>query len=114
MSPQRKDQPSRPSPEQIREMQDAADALAREVLGHIYQSMLKTPEFALQNGMKCRVDPYYAPEVNSDGELKCGIDVLTEDGGHLEFTVGHTGWGKSFTKAAEARRSEGKGPGRQP
>ena len=71
---------------------------AKEVLSHIYQAILKTPEFVLQNGMKCRVDSFFEPEVDSDGDLKCGFDVLTEDGGHLEFTVGRTGWGKSFAK----------------
>ena len=37
------------------------DAQAKEVLGHIYQAMLKTPEFTLQDGTKCRVDPFYEP-----------------------------------------------------
>ena len=74
--------------------------------------MLKTPEFTLQNGTKCRVDPLYAPELDSSGDLKCGFDVLTEDG-HLEFTVGHTGWGKSFVKAEE-HRATGKASERRP
>jgi hypothetical protein len=39
---------------------------------------------------------YYSPELNDDGELKCGVDVRLPDGSHLEFTLANTGWGKSF------------------
>jgi hypothetical protein len=108
-----KDRQPRPTPEQIRALQAEVDAQAKEALGHIYQAVLKTPEFTLQNGTKCRVDPFYEPEVNSGGDLKCGFDVLMEDGGHLEFTVNHTGWGKSFAKT-EAQKVNRKGSGRQP
>ena len=71
-------------------------APAKEVLEHLYKAVLRTPEFTLSNGVKARLDPYYAPEVNEEGELKCGIDVLLDNGTHLEFTVKNTGWGKSF------------------
>jgi hypothetical protein len=110
MPHQRRDRQPRPTAEQIRALQEAADAQAKEVLGHIYQAVLKTPEFTLQDGTKCRVNPYYEPQVDSAGELKCGFDVLTADG-HLEFTVGHTGWGKSFAKAEE-HKANPKGPRR--
>jgi hypothetical protein len=100
------------TPEQIRAHLEAADAQAKEVLGHIYRAMLKTPEFTLENGMKCRVDGWYEPEVNSDGELKCGFDVQIPDG-HPEFTIGHTGSGKSFAKT-ETQTVKRKGPARQP
>jgi hypothetical protein len=110
--PQPKDRQPRPTPEQVRALQEAVDAYAKEALGHIYQAMLKTPEFTLRNGMKCRVDPYYEPEVNSDGDLTCGFDIQVDDGTHLEFTVGHTGWGKSFVKT-EAEKIKPKGPGRR-
>jgi hypothetical protein len=110
--PHPRDPQARATPEQIIALQEEADAQAKEVIGHIYQAMLKTPDFTLQNGMKCRVDPYYAPQMSPDGDLKCGVDVLTEDGGHLEFTVAHTGWGKSFVKA-EVQRAQRKGSGRQ-
>jgi hypothetical protein len=109
MRPQRKDRHTGPSPEQ---MLAQIDAQAKEVLGHIYRAVLKTPEFTLENGTKCRVDPYCEPEVDSAGELKCSFDVQTADG-YLQFTVGHTGWGKSFAKA-ESQRVKRKGPGRQP
>jgi len=79
----------------------------------MYDAMLKTPEFALKNGMKCRVDPFYAPEVGADGNLKCGFDIQLENGAHLEFTVGHTGGGKSFV-GTETQRMKSKGSGRQP
>jgi hypothetical protein len=92
----RTDTHNRPTPEQIRAMQEAIDARAKEVLGQIYNAVLKTPEFTLQDGTKCRVDAFCQPEVNSDGDLKCAFDVLMNDGTHLEFTVNHTGWGKSL------------------
>ncbi len=84
-----------------------------EVLSQIYHAIVKTPEFALKNGMKCRVDPFFEPEVDSDGDLKCGFDVLTEDGGHLEFTVGRRGWGKSLAMT-EAQKANRKRSGRRP
>jgi hypothetical protein len=68
--------------------------------------MLKTPEFTLQDGRKCKVDPFYAPELDTAGELKCGVDVLIDDGTHLEFTVGHTGWGKSVAAANAANKTK--------
>jgi hypothetical protein len=92
----REDPRGRPTPEEIRAHQESVAAHAKEALGHMYEAMLKTPEFTLQDGTKCRVNAYYAPEVNSDGDLKCGVDVLLGDTGHLEFTVQHTGWGRSF------------------
>jgi hypothetical protein len=112
MRPRPRDRQPRLTAEQIRAQLEPADAQAKEVLGHIYRAMLKTPEFTLENGTKCRVDAFYEPEVNADGELKCGIDVLLPDG-HLEFTVGHTGSGKSFAKA-ETQKVQRKRPGRQP
>jgi hypothetical protein len=104
-----RDRQPRPSAEEIRAHLEAVNAQAKEVLGLIYQAMLKTPEITLQNGTKCRVEPYYGPEVDSGGELKCGVDVRMEDGSHLEFTVGHTGGGRPFagpeTKKTKPGRS---------
>jgi hypothetical protein len=101
---------NRPTPDEIRAMQDRRDAHAKEVLDHMYEAVLKTPEFTLKDGTTCRVDAFYKPEVNSDGELKCGFDILFGDGTHLEFTVGHTGWGKSFvTELAEKTQRHGRG-----
>ena len=90
-------------------MLDRIDAHAKEVLGHMYQAMLKTPEFTLQDGTKCRVDPFYEPEVNSGGDLKCEFDVQLNDGTQLEFTVAHSGWGKSL---APGLAGKPRGPGR--
>lgn len=96
----------------MRVLREAVDAQAKEVLAHVYQTVLQTPEFTLKDGTKCRVESFYEPEVNSDGELTCGFDVQMGNGKHLEFTVGHTGWGKSFAKT-EAPKVKGKGSGRQ-
>jgi hypothetical protein len=56
-------------------------------------------------------DALSAPKVDSSGELKCGFDILLGDRGHLEFTMAHTGWGRSFVKT-EQPKEKGKGPGR--
>jgi hypothetical protein len=69
---------------------------AREVLEHLYQAMVAIPSFTLRDGTKVEIEPYYAPQMNDAGELKCGIDARLPDGSHLEFTVANTGWGKSF------------------
>ena len=105
----REDRHDRPTPEQIRAMQERTDAQAKEVMAHMYQAMLATPEFTLADGTTCRVDPFYEPEVNSGGDLKCGLDVLMSDGTHLEFTVDYSGSGRSL--AAELAKKPQK-PGR--
>jgi hypothetical protein len=105
------DRHNRPTPEEIRAMRERIKAHAKEVMGHMYQAMLKTPEFSLRDGTKCRVDPFYEPQVDSGGDLKCGFDVLLDDGSHLEFTVGQTGWGKSLARGhagKETRRGRGR------
>jgi hypothetical protein len=73
---------------------------AKEVMDHLYQAILRTPEFTLRDGTKCRVDESYPPEEQEDGELKCGIDVLMDDGTHVEFTLAQTGWGKPVRSAS--------------
>ena len=100
----------RPTADQIVALRERAEAQAKEVLEHMYQAILKTPEFVLSDGTKCRVDAYYEPQVNADGELQCGFDVLTGDS-HLEFTVGNTGWGRGFAPSQAAPRPR-KGPAR--
>jgi len=76
--------------------QKDATGPGKEVLSHIYQAILKTPEFTLADGTKCRVDALFEPMVNADGDLKCGFDVLLREAGHLEFTVQQTGWGRAL------------------
>jgi hypothetical protein len=114
MPPRPKDRlPSQPrlTAEQLAGLHTEVDAQAKEVLGHMYQAILKTPEFTLSSGMKCRVDPYFEPEVNAEGELKCGFDVLLGDSGHLEFTMGHTGWGRALA-AVEVQKKARRGRAR--
>ena len=110
MPPRSKDPQPKLTAEQLAAFHEEVDAQAKEALGHIYRAILKTPEFTLRNGTKCRVDPYFEPEVNSDGDLTCGFDVRT-DTGHLSFTIGHTGSGKSFT-AAEVQKKTKRGRAR--
>jgi hypothetical protein len=99
-----------PTAEEIRATQVKIDAQAKEVLGHMYQAVLTTPAFTLQDGTRCQVDSFYEPEVNSGGDLKCGFDVLLGDGTQLEFTVANTGWGRSLAPGlAEKPRRTGRG-----
>ena len=65
MPPRPRDRQPRLTAEQIPAQLEPVDAQAKEVLGHIYRAMLKTPEFTLENGTKCRVDAFYEPEVNA-------------------------------------------------
>ncbi len=81
---------------------------AKEVLGRMYQAILKTPEFTLADGTKCRVDALAEPTHGTEGDLTCGFDVLLGDSGHLEFTVKHTGWGRALA-AAEVQKKARRG-----
>jgi hypothetical protein len=74
-------------------------ASAGDVMEHVYKAVLGTPAFTLKDGTRARVDGLSPPEMNDDGELTCGFDVLLDDGTHLEFTMKNTGWGKSFAAA---------------
>jgi hypothetical protein len=103
MPPRPNPRPKRPTIEDILALRNEADATATEVLDHVYQALLKAPEFTLKDGRTARVEEFYAPEVDEHGELKCGIDVKPSDGSHLEVTVGHTGWGKSFVGDLQQR-----------
>ncbi len=85
---------------------EEATAPAKEVLDHVYQALLRTPEFTLADGTKARVDAYYAPELDDEEELKCGFDVLLDNGTHLEFTVRNSGWGKSFVAGLAGPKSK--------
>jgi hypothetical protein len=94
-----RNQPSRRKPntwEEFIAAQKEATGPGKEVLSHIYQAILKTPAFTLTDGTKCRVDALFEPDVNADGDLKCGFDVLLGEAGHLEFTVTQTGWGRAL------------------
>ena len=82
------------TPDEIRGHREEATGHAKEAMDHLYQAILRTPEFTLRDGTKCRVEEFYPPEEQEDGELKCGIDVLMDDGTHLEFSMAQTGWGK--------------------
>lgn len=76
-------------------------ASAMEILEHLHRALLAIPPFTLKDGTKARLDPYIKPEINAEGEATCGVDVLLENVGHLEFTVRNSGWGKSFLPPAE-------------
>jgi len=90
--------------EQIAKAKWEATEAAREVMEHLYRALLATPAMKLANGKRVQVESYYAPEVDDDGELTCGVDVVFDNGDHLEFTMKNSGWGKSFV-AKQAKRA---------
>jgi hypothetical protein len=75
---------------------DAATAPAAEVAARLYKAILALPEINLLDGSTAKVEAYYPPEVNDDGQQNCGIDVRLSNGDLLEFTLTNTGWEKSF------------------
>ena len=66
------------------------------------------PDSRSRTARTARVEDYYPPEVNDDGDLACGFDVVLDNGTHLEFSIKNTGWGKSFA-AAHAPKKPGRG-----
>jgi hypothetical protein len=70
-----------------------AHGLAREVIEHVHRAILSLPEFALADGKTARVEEFFPPEPNDEGDLSCGFDVLLDNGAHLEFTLRNSGWG---------------------
>ncbi|MGO9468051.1 MAG: hypothetical protein ACLQVF_28290 [Isosphaeraceae bacterium] len=86
--------------EEFLKLSQEAIGPGKEVLSHIYQAILKTPEFTLADGTKCRVDALFEPTVSADGDLTCGFDVLLGDAGHLEFTIEQSGSGRALAPDA--------------
>jgi hypothetical protein len=71
---------------------------AGDVMAELYQGMLKLPAITLPDGTTARVEAYYPPQVDEEGQHHCGIDVRLSSGDLLEFTVRNTGWERSFVK----------------
>lgn len=86
-------------------------APAQEVLEHVHKAILALPAFTLKDGTTARVSDLAAPAMNDDGELVSGFDVDLGNGGHLEFYLKNTGWGKSLA-AADAPKQPRQGPAR--
>jgi len=92
--PEKKKRPS--LDELVARYRDDVTGPAAEILGHIYTTLLATPEFRLADGRIAKVEAYYPPQADDDEEMHCGIDVRLSDGTQLEFTMANTGWEKSF------------------
>lgn len=70
-------------------------AYAGDVLAELYQRLLNLPRITLADGTTARVEAYYPPQIDQDGERHCGIDVRLSSGDLLEFTICNTGWERS-------------------
>jgi hypothetical protein len=106
------DRPTRELLAKAEEARKKTTAPAKEVLDHLYRAVLALPEFPLKDGTKARFDSYIGPEAGKDGAIRCGVDVLLDNGSHLEFTITNTGWGKSFIQQAHSDRPRTNGPSR--
>jgi hypothetical protein len=96
--------------ELLKELMDAkneATKPAGEVLAQLYQALLSLPELRLPDGTTAKVEAYYAPETDDEGQAHCGIDVRLGNGNLLEFTLKNTGWEKSFVHEIQPRRASG-------
>jgi hypothetical protein len=101
--------PKKPTLEElIARYKPDTSAPAKEIMEHLYEAVLATPEFTLKDGTKAKVENYFPPEMSDDGELSCGIDVVLDNGTRLEFTMKNTGFGKSFV-AAHASKTPPRG-----
>ena len=81
---------------------------ALEAMAHLYKALLAIPPFKLLDGTPVRVEAYTPPEVNDAGEAECGVDVKLP-GGHLEFMLKNTGWGKSFVNELASKHASKQG-----
>lgn len=81
---------------------------AKEILEHLYRAVLATPPITLNDGRVATVAAFMPPQANPSGEAECGIDVDLPDGGHLEFTMRNSGWGRPLPGLLERlRRRDG-------
>ena len=101
----------RPTIEEIvARYQPDVTAPVKEVMDQVHQAVLATPAFTLKDGRTAKVENYFPPEADDEGELSCGFDVVLDDGTHLEFSIKNTGWGKSFATAHAPKKPR---PGRR-
>lgn len=77
---------------------------ATEIIEHLYRALLAAPPMTLSDGRVATVAAFMPPQANPSGEAECGIDVELPDGGHLEFTMRNSGWGKPLPALLERLR----------
>ncbi len=61
---------------------------AGEVLAVPYKDILNLTDMTLADGTTARVEAYYPPQVDEEGQHHCGIDLRLSSGDLLEFTCG--------------------------
>lgn len=96
-------------PERFAQAKRAATAPAREVLERLHAVLLAATPLTLADGSVLEISSLFAPEVDGQGVLACGVDVRLPDGGELEFTLTNSGWGQPLPPLAGKPR---KGPPR--
>lgn len=93
------------TPKKFAKAEQETKGPALEVTARLYQALLKMEPFTLLDGTRVSVRSYQPPQINEQGEAECGVDIVLPNG-HLEFMLRNTGWGRSFAKEIENRRSE--------
>lgn len=78
---------------------------AGDILAQIYAALLALPEIKLADGTTARIEAYFPPQLDDDGQQHCGIDVRLDNGHSLEFTLRNTGWEKAFAPQIVASRA---------
>lgn len=91
--------------ELIESSKDEATKHAPEILVQLYEGLLKLPAMTLANGTTARVEAYYPPQPDDEGQPHCGIDVRLSSGDLLEFTIKNTGWERSFVSQHDKQPS---------
>lgn len=91
--------------ELIESSKDEATKHAPEILVQLYEGLLKLPEMMLADGTTARVEAYYPPQPDDEGQQHCGIDVRLSSGDLLEFTIRNTGWERSLMEQCKRQPS---------
>lgn len=94
------------TPADIAKYRAEANVPAQEVIEHLYRAMLAVKSITMKDGSLVELVPLVAPEVNEDGRVECGIDARLPGGGHLEFMLQNTGWGRPLGSLAERIRQD--------
>lgn len=86
------------------EGQSQADRILYEVMSNLYDAVLETKSFILEDGTNCNIKGFLVPVKQHDNpdipqtEARYAFDVKLDKGplDHLEFKVTCSGWGRNL------------------